>query len=347
MTQDRYLPLDEDGYFWFDGAKLEDPEIGGELIRNLTINEKGRLSTTLRGQDAIIEAFDAPLVARHVSKPSAGSGRLDLPYGVTATFDFKTLRLDEWDRFHGTTDDNVPFVFSRTAQFEFFDLLGDFDDDSITVDGQRIEIPPWLPPNATGDREEFWNTLYRGTDMRWDLDKEAPALAAVLPQLKLTRQRILVLGSGVGHDAAYFARLGHSVTAVDFSFDAIERARGTYPGIEGLRFVRADAFRLPPEFNGRYDIVFEHTMYCAIDPKRRNELVKVWTRALQPRGHLLGIFYVNDRVGGPPFGGSEWEIRQRLRASFHSIFWTRWRHSVDSRKGRELVVYANRLNDSP
>jgi SAM-dependent methyltransferase len=251
--------------------------------------------------------------------------------------------LDEWDRFHGVTDANVPFVFSRTAQFEFFELLEDFDDDSITIEGRRIEIPPWLPSAGTPGREDFWNTLYKNNDTRWDLDKEAPALAAVLPQLKLARQRILVLGAGVGHDAAYLARQGHSVTAVDFSFEAIERARGAYAGIEGLRFARADAFNLPADFNGRYDIVFEHTLYCAIEPRRRNDLVKAWKRALQPRGHLLGIFYVNDRAGGPPFGGSEWEIRQRLRSTFHSIFWTRWRHSVESRKGRELVVYAQLL----
>ena len=343
MTQDRYLPLDEDGYFWFDGVQLEDSKIGGELIRNLRLNEKGRVTTALQGQDAFVEAFDAPLVARHVSKVGGTRGKLDLAYGESAEFDCKSLTVDEWDRFHGLTSAGLPFVFSRGAQVELFDLLESFDDDSITVEGVTIPVPPWLASAGQPGREDFWNTLYKTSDTRWDLDQAAPALAAVLPQLKLARQRILVLGAGVGHDAAYLARQGHSVTAVDFSFEAIERARAAYPGVEGLRFVRADAFNLPAEFQGRYDLVFEHTFYCAIDPKRRSELVRTWKRALQPRGHLLGIFYVNDRVGGPPFGGSEWEIRQRLRATFHSIFWTRWRHSVESRKGRELVVYANLL----
>ena len=339
----RYIPLDEDGYFWFDGTKVEDQAIGSELLGNLRLGPKAAVMTSMKDQEAYVEAFDAPLVARHVALGADGLGQIDLPYQRRANFDFAALTLDEWDRFHGVTTDGLPFVFSRTAQVEFFDLLDGFDDDSITVTGRRFDIPPWLSATDAPGRQEFWSNLYKAGDLGWDLDQEAPALAAVLPQLKLSRQRILVPGCGIGHDAAYLARQGHSVTAVDFSQDAVDRARARYPSIEGLRFMRADVFNLPNDFTNRFDLVFEHTCYCAVDPRRRDALIKAYRRALDARGHLLGIFYVNERPAGPPFGGSEWEIRQRLRAGFHSIFWTRWRHSVESRRGRELVVYANKL----
>ena len=343
MTTDRYLPIDEDGYVWFEGQRLDDREYGAELFRNLRVGERGRIVTSLRGQDALVEAFDAPLVAKHVAKVDGTSGRLDLPYGDAVDFTFDSLSIDEWDRFHGVTTAGIPFVLSRTAQFEFFDLLDGFDDDSITVEGRTLTVPPWLAPDKKPDGERFWSEHYRNDALGWDLSTEAPALAHILPQLKLSRSRILVLGAGLGHDAAYLARQGHAVTAVDFSPEAVSRARALYAGIEGLEYVQADVFALPPKFEARFDMVFEHTCYCAINPSRRNDLVKTWRRALQPNGHLLGIFFVNEKRPGPPFGGSEWEIRQRLKPGFHSVFWTRWHHSAESRKGLELVVYARKI----
>jgi SAM-dependent methyltransferase len=152
----------------------------------------------------------------------------------------------------------------------------------------------------------------------------------------------LVMGCGSGHDAAYFARLGHVVTAVDISEEAVQRARANYGDLENLKVLQADAFHLPDEFKARFDLVFEHTCYCAISPERRNELVKVWRRALVPGGDLLGVFFVNEMRSGPPFGGSEWELRERLKADFNFLFWTRWRHSLEKRKSKELVIYAKR-----
>jgi SAM-dependent methyltransferase len=150
----------------------------------------------------------------------------------------------------------------------------------------------------------------------------------------------LILGCGSGNDAAYFAKQGHTVTAVDFSEEAVAQAKAKYEGVEGLTFLRQDALALPESWNERFDLVFEHTFYCAISPDRRGELVRTWKRMLHGQGHLLGVFFVMEKRFGPPFGGSEWEIRERLKKDFKFLYWTRWHRSLERRKAKELVVYA-------
>ena len=95
--------------------------------------------------------------------------------------------------------------------------------------------------------------------------------------------------------------------------------------------------------SGQFDMIFEHTCYCAIDPERRAELIQTYTRLLAPDGQLMGVFFVMDKHDAPPFGGTEWELRERLRKRYQFQFWGRWQHSVPARKGRELFVLARKL----
>ncbi len=343
MSSDRYIAIDEEGYFHFNGQRIEDEKDGRPLLENITPFEGDRVTTTVQGQPVWVEAFDAPFIARHVRLMDAQRGILDLPYGSTAEFEFSTLSVDQWDRFHGVTTGGVPFVFSRQAQVEFFDVLDEFDDESVTIKGVRYPVGPWLIPISDINRDQFWTDIYKTEEQPgWDLQRENPILPEVLPQLKLNKLRVLVLGCGAGHDAAYFARAGHVVTGVDFSSEALRRAGELYGGIENLNFVQSDVFGLPEAWSGKFDLVFEHTCYCAISPERRDELVAIWRRVLHPQGHLLGIFFAMEKRTGPPFGGSEWEIRERLKRHFKFLYWTRWRRSLDRRKARELVIYARR-----
>lgn len=342
MNTDKYIRIDEEGYFNFDGQKVDDEAYGRELIHNIAVEEKNRFSTTLQGQKAWIEYFDAPLVAKHVRLKDASKGVIDLPYNTQAEFEFKSLSNDEWDRFHGETTDGIPFVLSRQAQYEFFDLLDSFDDDSVTIKGQRYAVEPWLKPFNEANKDGFWSNIYQTETPGWELGGPTAVLKDILPQLKLSKAKVLVLGCGSGHDAAFFADAGHVVTGVDFSSEAIKRATELYGKKENLSFLQADVFKLPEAWTGKFDLVFEHTCYCAVTPERRNELVKVWRRVLAPQGHLLGVFFVMEKREGPPFGGSEWEVRERLKKGFDFLYWTRWRHSVPNRKGREIVVYARK-----
>lgn len=333
------LIIDEDGFPLFGELRVADPEVGRDLLLNLKRNDFGVFTTELEGKTYYVENFDEPLVVQSFNEDE---GTLIFPYEFDLDFLPETLTVDEWDRFHGRTRDGIPWVFSRKAQAMFFDALEEFDDDSITYQEKTYEIPAWLDTEEPVEKSKFWTDLYLKNEGRWELDAPAPALKEMLPRMKWPKSRVLVLGAGSGNDAAYFAEKGHVVTAVDFSEEALAQAKKKYGHLENINWVQSDIFKLPKEFQNSFDVVFEHTCYCAIDPTLRNQLVKTWIQCLVPGGHLLGVFFVNDKPKGPPFGGSEWEVRERLKKTFQFNFWGRWRDSVPNREGAELFVFAQK-----
>lgn len=321
-------------------VRITDPLAGQEILQNLKVHDGGTFVSTFGEVPVIVEAFDEPYVAQQVEVKN-GAWEIQLPFGVHYAFEMESLSLDEWDRFHGYTANKVPFVMSRKAQASFFNLLEGFDDDSIEYQGKTYEIPPYWPSNKNVEKESHWSKIYRDEENPgWNLGEPAEALKDMLPRLKPARCRVLVLGCGDGHDAAHFAKAGHIVTAVDFSPLALERAKKLYGDVPGLTFVQADVFNLPREFDQAFDIVFEHTCYCAINPAKRQDLVKVWNRVLIKGGHLMGVFFAFERRQATPYGGTEWELRQRLKNSYQPIFWGRWQNSVPRRQGREFFVYS-------
>ncbi|MGE0761949.1 MAG: class I SAM-dependent methyltransferase [Bdellovibrionales bacterium] len=335
----RSLQIDEEGYWLSNGVRINDIEYGRELLQRLTRDERGRFFSGDDVDRIFVENFDEPLIVRLVERQ--GEQLIGhFPYQWTGPLDLATFSVDEWDRFHGRTAGGIPYVLSRAAQAALFDAVDEFDDSGLSFAGRRFEIGPWLEPFQASKTQDFWSDIYQNGQPGWELGQESVILPPILPQLKIPRQRIAVLGCGSGHDAAFFARAGHLVTGIDFSDEAIARAQKSYGDIADLKFVKADIFNLPTAMNGQFDVVFEHTCYCAVDPSRRNELIKVWMKLLAERGHLLGLFFVMDKRQGPPWGGSEWETRERLKRHFDFRFWTRWQKSIERRQGCELVVWA-------
>jgi SAM-dependent methyltransferase len=340
----QFVQIDEEGYGLSREVRIQDPLVGQELLQNLMIHQSGTLLSTIGETPVIVEAFDEPYVAGQVHLKDDDSWEIFLPYGVRYSFSLKSLSLDEWDRFHGYTSNKIPFVFSRKAQASFFNLVDEFDDDSITFRDEKYKIPSYWQTHKELESETFWTQIYTKTESPgWNLGEPAEALKDMLPRLKIARSRVLVLGCGEGHDAALFAQAGHVVTGIDISGVAIERAKKLYGDIQGLQFIQADIFQLPASYNESFDVVFEHTCYCAVNPERRNALVKVWNRVLAPDGYLMGVFFTFEKKQGPPFGATEWEIRQRLKDRYQPIFWGRWQKSVPARQGKELFVYGKKL----
>ncbi|MEZ4871860.1 MAG: methyltransferase domain-containing protein [Bdellovibrionales bacterium] len=341
-TTDKFISIDPEGFFRFGENRIEEKEDGHKLLSNMhRFDGVGpRVQTSIDGVTAIVEAFDAPLIIQSIEK-SSNENRLLLEanYGYQFEVSPEVLTIDAWDRFHGYNENQIGFVFSRKAQFQFFDLCSEFSDDSFVIFGKEYFPKNWLDENSDASLTSFWETHYSNQNTPWDLEQPVPALDHILPQLKLNKQRVLVLGCGAGHDAAKIAKSGHIVTAVDFSESAIAKAKKLYGEVERLEFIVADAFRLGEKFHHQFDMIFEHTLYCAIDPTQRNQLVDCWRKYLTSEGHILGLFFVFDRSGGPPFGGSEWEVKSRLEKYFSFRFWTRWRHSAPGRQGIELVVF--------
>ncbi|WP_374075937.1 class I SAM-dependent methyltransferase [Bdellovibrio bacteriovorus] len=339
----QFIQIDEEGYGLSREVRIQDPLVGQELLQNLKIHEGGTLLSTIGTTPVIVEAFDEPYIAQQVQLKDDNTWEISLPYGVHFAFSLESLSLDEWDRFHGYTSNKIPFVMSRKAQASFFNMLDEFGDDFVEFQGKTYDIPNYWPANKDVEKETYWSQIYKTeANPGWNLGEPAEALKDMLPRLKISRSRVLVLGCGEGHDAAFFAKAGHFVTAVDISPMAIEKARKNYGDLENLTFVEADLFKLPREYDQAFDVIFEHTCYCAINPAKRQDLVKVWNRLLVSGGHLMGVFFAFEKRQGPPYGGTEWELRQRLKSAYQPIFWGRWQKSIPRRQGKELFIYCKK-----
>lgn len=344
MQQEHFLMINEQGELLLPGSDLpiKDLETTQELLRNLKLSDNFTLETHFENTKYIVEAFDHPLVAHSVENRG---GRIFIQTQAQLFFevDPKKWSVDDWDRFCGLTTTAAPFRLTERAQEKLFDACDEFDDESFTLGGLRIETPPYYIPTDQIDTAKYWMDVYH-TDGKpgWDLGEPAEAFKDMYPRLKLPKCRILVLACGEGHDAAMFAQAGHVVTAVDFSGEGLTRGKKLYGHLENLTFMKEDIFNLPQSWNHSFDVIVEHTCFCAIPPERRKDLVTLWRRLLHEEGQIFGVFFAMLKRAGPPYGSSEWEIRELLRPYFQFLFWSRWRKSLPRRQGKELFILAKK-----
>lgn len=301
----KFINIDEEGFFVSGGLRWDDPAIGLGLLQSLQRAQNGAYITKVKGEDIWVEAFDHALVAVDVRPHSDSFWILTGRYGFETHFDLKTLSLDDWDRFHGLTEQGVSFVLSRNAQYRFFDQLDEFQDESFVWNKKTYEVQPW--------------PLRKFAEPPTPFNDPHPALPTVLIQLKLTKSRILVLGDSNKPNAEFLRQAGHIVHEQESIFD------------------------LPQSQQNHFDIIFDHGYYCSIDPSLRNKLATAYRKTLHDQGQLLGIFPLFDRDYGPPYSATEWEIRERFKKDFQYLYWTRSRLTTPERFGQELIVLARKV----
>ncbi|MDB6152983.1 MAG: SAM-dependent methyltransferase, partial [Chthoniobacteraceae bacterium] len=92
---------------------------------------------------------------------------------------------------------------------------------------------------------------------------------------------------------------------------------------------------------GRFDWVWEHTCFCAIDPSKRTAYVDAVADALHPGGHLIAIFYLdpgrNHPDDGPPFEVSIAELNALFLPRFKLVDEWLPKHAYPGREGREWM----------
>lgn len=344
-----FLTIDERGNIFLgkdlntEEKSVTNLETCQEALKNLNLSENFQLTTEINNEIYIVESFDFPLLVSKVSMEESSKIILTAQYGVSFLADTLRWTTNDFDQFCGLTTTGVPFRLIETAQAQLFELSDDYDDDSFTLNGKKIPTPYYFNSQPEISKNEFWTDQYQKSDRpNWDLNEAANSFKDMLPRLKLPKSRVLVLGCGLGHDAALFAQAGHVVTAVDFSELAIQKAKEKYGLFQNLQFIVADVFNLPQEWNESFDLVVEHTLFCAIDPHRRKELISVWKKLLHEEGHIFSVFFTMFKPSGPPFGLTEMDLRTFLKPSFQFLFWGRFRNSIPGRQGKELFVYAKK-----
>ena len=185
----------------------------------------------------------------------------------------------------------------------------------------------------------FWQKSYVNDDAFWDHGKPVPGLVDFLKRKsRYIPGTVLVPGCGRGHDCRELARHGFTVTGLDISPQAMAEARQLLND-EPIRYI-AGNFLKPTR--RRYDWIFEHTCFCAIDPAFRNRYVRAAQTALKPGGHLLGVFYNIQPKTGPPFGTTREELVERFSRYF-SLIADYVPRSYSNRKGKELLMLWRKL----
>lgn len=203
-------------------------------------------------------------------------------------------------------------------------------------------------PNAPPPQHSHpWEARYLSGDTRWDKGVPAPGLIEFLQaRPELPRGSVAVPGCGSGHDARAWCDFGFNARGFDIAPGAIRLAlqrteawRTTAPaGTPAPSFSLCDFLRDNPPF--RFDYVFEHTLFCAIQPAERGAYVEALLRWLKPRGDYLAVNYIVCD-GKPPFPVSRAELWARFRPRFHLI--DQWvPRSYHNRAGRELMCWWRR-----
>jgi cyclopropane fatty-acyl-phospholipid synthase-like methyltransferase len=189
-------------------------------------------------------------------------------------------------------------------------------------------------------RASYWEKRYAAAEDGWELGGASPPLGA-------RRGRgVLAPRCGRGHEVRLLAERGFDAVGVDFAPSAVREARAlaAATGVGGARFERRDLFALPRSWDGTFDLAFEQTCFCAIDPSRRDDYARALHGLLRPGGLLVGLFYVIRPDEGPPFGTTPAEVRRRFVASGLFVL-ERARvaaESVAARQGREWLAFLRR-----
>jgi SAM-dependent methyltransferase len=138
----------------------------------------------------------------------------------------------------------------------------------------------------------------------------------------LIRGEVLDIGCGLGDNAVYLAKQGHSVTGLDISPTALITAerRASDAGVD-IRFAVADATRLDG-YTDAFDTVIDSGMYHCLDDDGKRSYAAAVRRATRPGATLLLSCFsdanapddglprpmVSQETLAETLGGAGWEI---------------------------------------
>ena len=188
---------------------------------------------------------------------------------------------------------------------------------------------------------EYWAERYRTGDMPWEKGEPSPGLVDFLAgHPDLARGHVAVPGCGTGHDVLALAHAGFAAEGFDLTNEAVARATAAAQAA-GVRatFQRADFLRdAPPR---EFDWLFEHTLFCAIQPSERDEYVRAAVRWLKPGGTYLAVNYLECGPDGPPWPTTREELMERFAPHFElRADWVP--RSYANRTGRERMFWWRR-----
>jgi cyclopropane fatty-acyl-phospholipid synthase-like methyltransferase len=166
--------------------------------------------------------------------------------------------------------------------------------------------------------EAYWEDLYQKGDTRWEKGEPSPGLVDFLAERpELPKGTVLVPGCGFGHDVRAWAEAGFEATGLDIAPSANRLSKERTPNDLSATFKLANF--LTDEPFARFDYLFEHTLFCAIQPAERDAYLDALKRWLRPAGTYVAVFYMIPDEDGPPFGTTREEIKSRFGSDFELL----------------------------
>jgi SAM-dependent methyltransferase len=150
---------------------------------------------------------------------------------------------------------------------------------------------------AAGEPAAWFDRLYAEgvsgeTTLAWDTTEPRPMFAEWLASSEAHRdgagRRALVVGCGLGADAAHVAAHGYDTTAFDVAPTAISLASSRHQR-PGLSFHVADLFDLPSPWRSAFDLVVEIFTVQALPRSVRTATIDAVASTVAPGGTLIAI----------------------------------------------------------
>ena len=209
----------------------------------------------------------------------------------------------------------------------------------MTPSGSCSILPPIGQHLDMSDTE--WEARYQSGETPWEKGEPSPGLVDFLQaHPNLPRGTVAVPGCGTGHDVRAWAQAGFTASGFDLAPSAVRLAREKTPALQlNASFQRADF--LTDEPPDKFDWLFEHTLFCAINPARRDDYSQSALRWLKPNGQFLAVHYLISDTDGPPFGTTRDELVKRFSPRFQLL--QEWvPRSYPNRTGLELMLWWRR-----
>lgn len=161
---------------------------------------------------------------------------------------------------------------------------------------------------------QFWDERFGRDFTPWERGGVPVALRRFVA---LSRPLVtLIPGCGSAHELTLMCEAGWDATAIDFSPEAVARARAL-AGPWADRIRQADFFAYAPE--KPLDLVYEQAFLCALPQARRADVARRWAELLGQGGLLAGYFFFDNVPKGPPFGIARDELDVLLKPAFECV----------------------------
>ncbi|XP_057527496.1 thiocyanate methyltransferase 1-like isoform X3 [Amaranthus tricolor] len=160
------------------------------------------------------------------------------------------------------------------------------ENSSGTIQFAVDKLHAFLHSNPTDGWERCWEEGLTP----WDLGKPTPVLQHLLQTDSLPKGRVLVPGCGSGHDVVALASPERYVVGLDISEAALQKARelaSSSPNANYFSFLQVDFFTWQP--TELFDLIFDYTFFCAIQPHLRSAWAARMRDLLKPDGELITL----------------------------------------------------------